>query len=392
MQEVTIKQSSSPLQSVEIKTFLNPKFIFIPVLDGYKMKVTDNTVVYKGDIVLMNAKGHSLRSTVSGKVLGLKKMDYLNKKAVPSIVIENDFKENLKSKKSARKYINEYSKKDFMRVLEDFSREHKGVYLEEKFANPREVVIINGVELESLFANKQTILKNMEDILETSDFLGEMLEAKKIFFTLKNTDTDAINRMSNLVGTYPSINLRLITDEYPNGHGEIQKKLLKVPEAAVLDVEEVYNIYKMLKREGPITQKFITISGDAVTPNGVIEVKIGSLISEVFVNNFDFSEREVDVYINGSLYGQKVDNLKYVIDSFVDGVFVTKKDSLKEGPCINCGQCSKNCPVGLNPKFVFDKNRNVKPEYYDKCIQCGLCNYVCPANRDLKSMMKGSET
>ena len=392
MQEVIIKKDSKIVLNKETNMFLNPKFVFLPVEEGFKLKVADNEYVYKNDIVAMNDKGRSITATASGRVLGLKKMDYYDKKDVPSVVIENDFKENIRAKKSAKKYITDYSKKEFLRVLEDTSYRYKGVYLADKFAGVAKEIIINAVEPDPYFGSKRVILKEAgEDILETCDFLGTMLEAEKIYFVLKNTDGEEISRLTSMIGTYPNIELKLVNEAYPNGIGYMQKKILKLPDALVIDLEEVADVFRLLKRERPISSKFITITGSAVHPRAVVRVKLGCLLSEVFVQNFDFTSPKIDVYLNGSLYGKRVDSLKYVVDSQIDGIFIDEEQKYEVSPCLNCGQCSKTCPVGLNPKFVFDHDGKVMPEYYDKCLQCGLCNYVCPANRDLRAFMKGSE-
>lgn len=388
MQEVTIKKDSNVTLDKEIKLFLNPKFVFLPLQEGFKLKVRDNDYVYKNDIVAMNKRDEEVISSISGKVLGIKKMDFLSAKNIPCLVVENDFKENIRSKTSAKRYINDYSKKDFLRLLADTSYSHRGQDTSKKYSTVCEEIIVNGVDLDPYFGNRYVVLRDeVEDILETVDYLANILEAKKIYFVIKNTDNELIGKLTSLLGMYPNMDLKLVSEAYPNGSSEVQKRLLKLPDALVIDVEEASDIFRILKRERPVTSKLITISGPGVKPQTVVRVKYGTLLSEVFVHNFDFTFPKVDVYINGTLYGSKKESLKYVVDSFVDGIFVEEKGELAEESCINCGQCSKVCPMGLNPKYVFDHDGNVTPEYYDKCLQCGLCNYVCPANRDLKSAM-----
>lgn len=390
MQEVTIKKDDRVVLSEDVKLFLNPKFTFMPIGDGFKLKVKDGDCVYKDDIVAMNSLGRKAISSISGRVLGIKKMDFLSQKNVPCLVVENDFKENIRLKRSAKKYINEYSKDDFLRLLEDTSYFHRRCYASDKFAGTFDDIIINGIDLDPHFKNRYTILRDeIEDILETIDFLADILQAKRVYLVLKNTDSDLISKSTSLLGMYPNIELKLVTDAYPNDNKIIQKKLLKSEGACVIDVEEISEIFRILKRERPNTSKYITVCGTAVKPQAVIRVKYGTLLSEIFVHNFDFIHPKVDVYVNGILYGSKVDSLKIVVDDEIDGIFIAEKSTPVEESCMNCGQCSKACPVGLNPKYVRDHEGKVLPEYYDKCLQCGLCNYVCPANRNLKEFMRG---
>lgn len=392
MQEVTIKREENIVLKEDVNLFLNPKFVFLPIEAGYKVKVGDHDYVYKNDILAQNADGKTVYAPTSGKVLGIKKMNYFKRGTHNSLVIENDFKENVRVKKSAKKHINAHTKEEFVKILQKSSYEYRDLDLIEWCKKGTENIIVNAVDLDPNFCNKhRTWRENEENILETCDFLGEIMGAKKIYFVLLNTDSETIEKLTNLIGTYPNIELKLVSNAYPNGMGALQRKLLKLEDALVLELESVLDVFQILKRELPITSRLITITGPAVTPNAVIRVKLGTLLSEVFVHNFDFTSPKVDVYVNGFLYGEKVDNLKYVIDSNIDGIYIKEREECEEESCLNCGQCSRVCPEGLNPKYVFDHDGKVDTTYYDKCLQCGLCNYVCPANRNLKQRMKGRD-
>lgn len=386
MRDVVINKKNNILLDAYVKNFLNPKYVFIKLEKGADLKVQDNSYVYKDDIVMINKNGMSVHSSVSGRVLGVKDMIYEDGVA-PSLVIENDFKENIRMKKSAKKFINNYTLEEFMMVLEDTSLYH-GDYLYSKFKNVGTNLIINGVEREPFFGCKYFLLKeNITEILDTIDLLSVLFKYDRVVLAIKNVDNDIIQAFNDEIGTYPNIELRLINDDYPNGANECLKGIIGI-DADVLDISEICEIYHALKKEVPASTKLITISGNAVNPKCVVRVKKGSLLSEVFTNNFDFTYKNVDVYLNGIIGGKLVDTLQYVIDDKIDGVIIMKSIDHKELECINCGLCHKNCPMGLNPKYVFDHKGKVKREYKDKCIQCGLCTFVCPSNRNLKKYME----
>lgn len=393
MQEVTIKKDEQVVLDKEIKLFLNPKFVFLPIDGHSKIAVSDHDYVYKNDCVARKADGRAIYSPISGRVLGLKRMNYFGKSDISSLVIENDCKENVRERKGVRKYINEYTREEFFDLLEKVSYDFKGIDLRKWYQKGITDIIVNTVDLDPSFGNRKYCwLESEENILETCDFLSGIFDNAKIHFAILNTDSELIDRLTSLVGTYPFFEINLIADAYPNGMGFLQRKLLKLEDALSIDLECICDVFSILKREKPITSKLITVTGPAVRPTQIVRVKLGTLLSEVFVNNFDFSSPKIDVYINGTLYGEKVTSLKYVIDESIDGVFIKEKDTSPVEPCLSCGQCSRVCPVGLNPKYVFDHDGQVTPDYYDKCLQCGLCNYVCPANRDLKCKMKGRDS
>ncbi len=390
MQEVTIKKDNKIKLDTIFHSSLNPKFIFLPIKKGYDLLVEDNDYVYKNDKVLVSPLGSNIYSSISGRVLGIKEMTYFNGSTTTSLVIENDFKENIRKRCGARKYINNYTKEEFFDTLKKVSLHYKGNDTVSKIKKIESSFIVNCVELEPYFGNKYFILKkHIEEVLETIDLIDKITGNNKVLFVIKNNESELINELMNILGTYPNIELKLINDAYPNGRDEVLKKYFKLDLAQVIDVEEIYNIYEILKRGKPVTEKFITITGNAVNPSCIIKVKMGSLLSEIFTSHFDFTSKNVDVYINGLLGGELVHTLKYVVDSNIDGILIMEHTEIEKEACINCGICSKCCPMGLNPKYVFDHEGRVKPIYYEKCLQCGLCNYVCPSNIDLKSCMKG---
>lgn len=372
------------------KTFLNPRYVFIPIKRGYRLKVKDGDYIYKNDIVAMNIMGRMIFSSISGKVLGVKDMPYKDGILQPSLVIENDFKENTRIRKSTRKYLTNITREEFLRTLSDTAITHKGINIATLLSKNKDALIINGIDLEQDFKNRYYIIKEWgEDLLETIDLIATHIKAEKVVLALKNNTSDIISNIMNIIGTYPNIEIKLMSDDYASGLDYSIKKNLNMPDALILDVECVYKIYESIKRTTPISEKYISIVGPGVVGSSLIKVKLGSLLSEVFIANFDFALKNVDVYLNGPIGGKLISSMKLVIDDAVDGIYVDEKTEKIETHCINCGLCSKKCPVGLNPKYVFDHKGRVKKEYYNTCISCGLCNYVCPANRDLASYMKG---
>jgi electron transport complex protein RnfC len=59
------------------------------------------------------------------------------------------------------------------------------------------------------------------------------------------------------------------------------------------------------------------------------------------------------------------------------------------GPCIRCGWCVEDCPVGINPAMLADaaESRRIgrlARSTAPACIECNICSYVCPSRLPLR--------
>jgi len=65
----------------------------------------------------------------------------------------------------------------------------------------------------------------------------------------------------------------------------------------------------------------------------------------------------------------------------------------EERACINCGYCSRVCPVDILPQFTFksmlaDEVEESLAHGLLDCVECGLCTYVCPSKIELRAAFK----
>lgn len=350
----------------QIKEYLSPDYIYLPYHENDNLNVKGKEIIYKDSIVLAN-KDKFTYSPVSGTVIGLCD-NIVNGKKEKTIVIENDFKESSKRNKGVKKDISNISKTELLKSI-------KGLRAYEKPLNGN-TLIINGIDKEPYEETYSYLIHEYtENLLECIDALISILDIHKCFFAIKNNDSNNVETLLNQIGTYPNINLKLMPDIYPISEEYVLTKELvmdsKMANGVVfLTVEDVYNIYNVLKKNKPITEKLVTITGNLLNKSKVVKVKIGTRLADIINDEFKVLSEDYHIVINGLLSGYEINSLNAIITPDIRSVYITKLDNVPASKCINCGLCHLNCPVKADPRIGFNM---------DKCLKCGLCNYICPS-------------
>lgn len=382
---VSIKEANKMKIDDKVHEFLNPDYLYIPFKEGLELAVKTNNTIYKEQVLLKNNE-YFIYSPISGKVLGKTDSMKLNNKEIECIVIENDFKEKVNKKKGTVKYINEYSKSEAISLINKYNA------CDEYFPEEPKVMIINGIDRDPYEKTSSLIINEYSSkILEAIDALANIFGIDNTIFAINNNDSNNVINLTNNIGTYPNINLKLMPDIYPIGFKEVLLKNLKpkntdISEILYLTVLDVYNIYNVLRRKKPITERLITISGNAIKNPMVINVKIGTSLSDIIKNVCEVTTNKYYVVTNGLIAGKTLTSLNSVITNDTTSIFLNTKDNQVEKKCINCGLCNSKCPVGLNPKYIKEHKKADR----SKCINCGLCTYICPSKINFKTCLGGN--
>lgn len=374
--------------SEEIKCidFLNPDYVYFPFTNEDKVLVRVGKKILKGEEII-DANGCKVYSTISGKILGTTDSLSLNNESVKCLVIENDFKETTLEKRGAVKYINDYSKKELLSLIDKYSS-----FSSEDFKNIKNLVI-NGIDRDPYEKTYAYIIDNFAiKLLEVIDALISILSIDNTILVINNHNNTNVINLTNHIGTYPNIKLRLSSGTYPNGFEQlvIQNHLSKkqISEGYLyLTIEDIYNLYLILKRKKPIFEKFITVAGNSLEEEFVANVKIGSNIANIISETTSTTNDKYFVIKNGLIAGMTLNNLDEVLLENTRSIFLNTKDEAKTRGCINCGLCNAKCPVNLNPKYLLEHKKADR----SKCIGCGLCTYICPSKINFKPYLGGND-
>ena len=362
-------------EKVKITNFLDVDYVYLPYDNNMNLHVKDREYIYKNQLIL-DSDTKKVNSSVSGNILGLTTIS--NKKY---IVVENDFKEKQKNRIGSKRNINNYTKEEFNDLINDYR-------IISDFNINSKVLIVSGIDEYMGEITYSTLIKEHTiEVLDTIDAIIEIMHIKKCFFAMNNTDEECVNTILNNIGTYPKIDLKLFSYDYSIGNKNILINKLtsyknKNYDVLYLNINDVLNLYSLLKTKRPLSETYITLTGDLLGFTEVIKVKIGTNLSEI-IRKYNIDKLD-NIVVNGLLNGIKINDTNFVIDKSVRSIFVNSLKEYKENKCINCGLCKRSCPVGINPKYMHFNNDKKSILYRSKCVNCGICSYVCPSKINLR--------
>jgi len=393
MKTLTLEKDYSIKLSSKIVDYIYPDYVFIPMYDGYKLKVKNNELVKKEQVLLINDMNVGIYSPISGRIVGAKECLLGSGITQKCIVIENDFKEKLESRTTMRKNLKQISKNNFYEILErkgTLNANDPKELLVNLFKDEFDKIVVNGIEDEPYIATKLFVLQqNADEILETLSLLAKIFQTKENILVLKNNDRENVEKYSNILGTYPEIYLNVVPDVYPISSKELLLNYLNMNtnKTLLLTPENILAIYNTLKKNKMITEKYITITGNAIENPIVVNAKLGSSIKKIIDEHINYLNNDEVVYvINGLMQGFELSIDDLIVTEDINGVIIDYKKEYKEYDCISCGKCRDVCPVNIDPKLCFVAKKHNSD--VNRCINCGLCTYICPAYINFKNRIK----
>ncbi|MDQ6956276.1 MAG: electron transport complex subunit RsxC [Mariprofundaceae bacterium] len=270
--------------------------------------------------------------------------------------------------------------------------------------NPIETIILNGIECEPFLTNDHRLMvENSAEIVHGLQIIMHMVDAKKAIIAIEDNKLDAINAMQQALSSIgnDTISVASLPTRYPQGS---EKQLIesltgkqvpigKLPmHAGVLcqNIATVKAINDAIMLGYAITDRIITVSGDAVPKPTNMRVRLGTPMRFIYaqrgLENFD----GIQILHGGPMMGERMRHPDIPVVKSSTGLLAITDARIKpahqvEDPCIRCGHCSEVCPISLVPNLLADHCRNDQLEKaadYDlfDCIECGACSYVCPSH------------
>jgi len=385
-------------------------------------------LVKKGDRVLMNQKiGESkafvsapIYSSVSGTVVDISPRLHSNGTMVLSIIIENDalYEESLAM--IPRIDYEKLSIDELVAIVKDagiVGMGGAGFPTHIKLAPPEgkkiDSIIINASECEPyLTCDYRLMLEKSTEITLGLKIILHMFPGVTGYIGIEDNKPDAIEIMKKACEVLNNVHVKPLITKYPQG---AEKQLIyaltgrevgsgKLPADAgciVQNVGSVFEIYNAVINGRPLTERVITVTGEAIKNPMNLRVKFGTSIEEVIEAAGGFKETPVKVISGGPMMGTTLSSLNTPVIKGTSGVLCLTKEQTRleeESSCIRCGKCMNVCPMNLNPTKLNSLVLRSKYDDFEKyhgmdCIECGCCSYTCPAKRHLtQTLREGKRT
>lgn len=368
-------------------------------------------IVNVGDRVFANQKiadsssfvSAPIHSSVSGTVKEIKDTYTLNGSKVKSIIVENDFKyENFQNENI--KYSNTLSLKDVVSLVKDYGIVGLGgatfpCHIKLNVPNDKEInyIIINAAECEPyLTCDHRVMLEYTNEIISALNILLELFPKALIYIGIEDNKLNVIDKFNSTLGNNSRIKVVPLKTKYPQGsekHLIYALTKLQVPSGKlpldigciVHNISTIYQLYISLVKGYPLTERIITVSGDAIKTPKNIKVKIGTPIKDVIEFCGGFINKPSKIILGGPMMGFAINSLELPVTKGTSGILcLSKVNNAPKSHCIRCGKCLNSCPMNLFPQKLNDFAIKNKFEDFKSfngmdCIECGCCTFSCPA-------------
>lgn len=433
-----------------------PSKVIIPLSQGFGtsldplVKVGDD--VHAGQIIACddNKICSPTHSSVSGKVVGIEKMNYF-KREVSMAIIEGRGEGDYQRIEGYAQQWERLSREQIERILytsgvTSLDREGIPTRFKTSIIGPWAVedLIIHGIGSEVYNTSLEVLLKGRDlyKFVEGIKILKKIMPQAVVHLALNKEKKPILERIKKLTSNLDRFKIYSLVPKYPQGYDEVliptllNKRFPYGYSAAnisivVLNIQALIHVFEAVTEGKPVIERKIALCGPCFKENIHINVKIGTPLEFILKDRLkDVPSR---IVLNSLLTGTELNDLSLPIDRTFSQIIAIpedkerkflaflrlglKKDSYsrtflsslpktkktvntnlygEERPCIQCGYCSEVCPVRIIPSLLhrYFKSGVAEPlmRYgIFNCIDCNLCTYVCPSKIPLAKSLRDAK-
>lgn len=278
-----------------------------------------------------------------------------------------------------------------------------------------DTLLLNGAECEPYITCDNCLMQADPDaVIAGAEILLHALQIERCLIAVETPMTQAFAALTEALDKHYDrrISLVKVPAIYPTG-GE--KQLIKVvtgketPSGGIpadvgiicQNVGTAAAVHYAIDQGIPLTDRIITVTGQGVTRQQNMRVRIGSPISSLIKQCGGYTSDVKRLIMGGPMMGFALpeDDIPVVkatncILAASSAEVVGEKQAM---PCIRCGDCAKACPVDLLPQQLYWHSRannldKCKEFNLFDCIECGCCEVVCPSHIPLVQYYRASKS
>ena len=373
-------------------------------------------LVAVGDQVLRNQKigdGEGLcvpvHASVSGKVVAIEPRPHTSGREVLSIVIDNDFKDTAVPAAPMTAPLEQLDNDEILHAIREAGIVGMGgaafpgnVKALSAMGNV-DTLIANACECEPYITADDSLLRTTpEQVLQGMQILGRVLNPSRMVLAVEDNKAAAIEKIRGLLAQFPGIELSVLPTRYPQG---AEKQLIqaltgrevepgKLPvsvNCAVFNVSTYAAVYRAVRLGTPLTERIVTISGEAIAQPQNFIVRIGTSFHDLIKVAGGLHDKTERVISGGPMMGFAQSDLRVPVIKATNSILCLLKDlnGAADNPvCLRCSKCVGVCPMRLQPLYMYRFVNAGRVDELERlnvldCIECGSCAFTCPGKLPL---------
>ncbi len=264
-------------------------------------------------------------------------------------------------------------------------------------------LIANACECEPYITADDSLLRSTpEQVLRGMQILAKVLQPERVVLAVEDNKAAAIEKLRPMLRDFAPVELAVLPTRYPQG---AEKQLIQaltgreVPPGqlpvsvgcAVFNVSTFAAIYRAVELGLPLTQRIVTVSGEAIAQPQNFIVRLGTPFHDVIELAGGLHEKTERVISGGPMMGFAQGDLAVPVIKATNSILCLLKDQngAAENPvCLRCGKCVSVCPMRLQPLYMYRFTKAGRMDELKRmnildCIECGSCAFTCPGKLPL---------